>query len=150
MRMKVSRWMVRAGLAVVLGGVSCALAQMAEGPRQAEPLERTHWKLTWVEGTRVEGTSPRPAFIMLNPETRRMSGSGGCNNLLGAYELDGDRLRFTGTSRTLMACAAGTGTEDKLVDALEKVREWKVSGDELELQDASGHDLARFAAMAGQ
>lgn len=149
MRTKIPRWIMQAGLAVAVSGV-LAQAQTARGPRQPAPLERTHWKLTWVEGSRVEGTSPRPAFIMLNPVSHRMAGSGGCNSLLGAYDLDGGNLRFTGTARTLMACSAGTGTEDKLVDALEKVRQWKISGDELELQDESGHDLARFTVTATQ
>ena len=149
MRTKIRLWIMQAGLAVALSGV-LAQAQTAQGPTQPAPLERTHWKLTWVEGSRVEGTSPRAAFIMLNPVTHSMSGSGGCNSLRGAYELDADHLRFTGTARTLMAGAAGTGTEDKLVDALEKVQQWKISGDELELQDESGHDLARFAATAGK
>ncbi len=149
MRTKIPRWIMQAGLAVALGGV-LAQAQTAQGPRQPAPIERTHWKLTWVEGSRVEGMSPRPAFIMLNPVSQRMGGSDGCNTLLGAYELDGDHLRFKGIARTLMACAAGTDARGKLVDALEKVREWKISGDELELQDESGHDLARFTATGAQ
>lgn len=145
MRTKISHWAVQAGLALALTGIVYGQAL-----KQAAPLERTHWKLTWVAGSKVEGTSPRPAFIMLNPATHRMSGSGGCNNLLGGYELDGDHLQFKGAARTMMACAGGMDTEGKLVDALENVRQWKISGDELDLQDESGHDLARFEATAGQ
>jgi hypothetical protein len=37
-------------------------------------------------------------------------------------------------------------TEDNLVKALEAVREWKVSGQTLELLDASGNVVARFSA----
>jgi heat shock protein HslJ len=150
MRTRIPHWAVQAGLALALTGVLYARAQTAEAPKQAEPIERTHWELTWVEGTKVEHTSPRPAFIMLNPVSHRMSGSGGCNSLLGPYELDGDHLMFKGAARTMMACAGGTETEDKLVDALEKVRQWKISGDELELQDDTGHDVARFSATAAQ
>ena len=142
---KIARCIVQTGVGLVLTS-----ALYAQAPKRAAPIERTHWKLTWVEGSRVEGTSPRPAFIMLNPVSHRMAGSGGCNSLLGSYELDGDHLQFKGPARTMMACSGGMDTEDKLVDALEKVRQWKISGDELELQDESGHDLARFAATAGQ
>lgn len=149
MRTKIPRWIMQAGFAVAVSGV-LAQAQTARGPRQPAPLERTHWKLTWVEGSRVEGTSPRPAFIMLNPVSHRVGGSDGCNSLLGAYELDGDHLQFKGIAHTLMACAGAGDTGGKLVDALEKVRDWKISGGELDLQDASGHDLARFTATATQ
>ncbi|HEV2576872.1 MAG TPA: META domain-containing protein [Acidobacteriaceae bacterium] len=145
MRTKIPGLAVQAGLALALAGVV-----HAQELKQAAPLERTQWKLTWVEGSSVEHTSPRTAFIMLNPVTHRMSGSGGCNNLLGPYELDGVHLRFKGAARTMMACAGGSDTEDKLVDALEKVRQWKISDGELELQDDSGHDLARFTAAAAQ
>ena len=145
MQTKIRGLAMHAVLAMLLSGV--VYGQVA---KQAASLERTQWKLTWVEGSKVESTAPRTAFIMLNPVTHRMSGSGGCNNLLGSYELDGDHLQFQGTARTLMACAAGTGTEAKLVDALEKVRQWKISSDELELQDDSGQDLARFAPTAAQ
>ena len=145
MRTKISALAVLAGLALVFTGV--LYGQVA---KQAPPIERTQWKLTWVEGTTVESTAPRTAFIMLNPVTHRMSGSGGCNHLTGVYELDGGHLQFKGPARTMMACAGGMGVEDKLVDALEKVRQWKISSDELELQDDSGQDLARFVPTPGQ
>ncbi len=145
MERKIPRRVLQAGLPVVLAAVL-----YAQPPKRAAPIERTHWKLTWVEGNRVEGASPRPAFIMLNPESHRIGGSDGCNSLLGTYELNGDHLRFPGTARTLMACATGADAGGKLVDALEKVRQWKISGDELELRDESGHDVARFAATPAQ
>jgi heat shock protein HslJ len=37
-------------------------------------------------------------------------------------------------------------SEDVLVDALDKVREWKVTGTTLSLLDANGHAVARFVA----
>ena len=118
--------------------------------RNAVPLQKTQWMLTWVDGTRVQGTSPRQPFIELDPATHRMSGFGGCNRLMGTYEMEGDHLRLTRTGRTLMACAAGMDSEGKLVEALEQVREWKISDGELELRDAAGHDVARFTAAAQQ
>ena len=114
--------------------------------RGAVPLENTHWTLTWVDGTAVKGRSPRQAYIDLDTGSHRMSGFGGCNQLIGTYQLHGDHLRLTGTERTLMACAGGMDSEDKLVKALEQVREWKISDGELELRDDAGNDVARFTA----
>lgn len=109
-------------------------------------LENTHWKLTWMPGTKIESvTSPRAAYIELDPASHRMRGSGGCNTLMGGYELEGDHLKFMAPVRTMMACR-GMATEDALVNALDKVREWKVSGATLSLLDADGHVLARFEA----
>jgi heat shock protein HslJ len=114
---------------------------------KATPLENTHWRLTWMPGAKIDAATPRQApYILLDPESRRVSGSGGCNRLMGGYELEGDRLRFTGTARTMMACANGMAVEDTFVKALESTREWKVSGGSLSLLDGQGQALARFAA----
>jgi heat shock protein HslJ len=123
------------------GGVS------AQTATAGTPLENTHWKLTWVPGAKIESVSPRQApYIMLDSASHRMSGSGGCNRIMGGYELEGDHLKFASAGRTMMACAHGMATEDALVQALEKVREWKVSGAELSLLDGDGHAVARFVA----
>ena len=114
---------------------------------KAVGLENTHWKLTWIPGTKIESVTPQRApFIMLDSTSQRMSGSDGCNRLMGGYELEGDHLRFPGTARTMMACAQGMGTGDAFAKALDNVREWKVMGSTLSLMDADGHALARFVA----
>ena len=77
-----------------------------------------------------------------------MSGSAGCNRLIGGYELEGDQVKFMAPVKTIMACAHGMQMEDALVKALEEVREWKVSGTSLSLQDADGHAVVRFVAAS--
>jgi heat shock protein HslJ len=112
----------------------------------ATPLEKTDWKLVWLPGTKIESVTPRQApYIELDSASHRMSGSGGCNRLVGGYELEGDHLKFTGSARTMMACRR-METEDALVKALDEVREWKVSGTTLSLLDANGHAVAKFVA----
>lgn len=134
------------GLAGIFVLGCCGLS--AQVARRAVPLENTHWKLEWIPGTKIEAVSPQQtAFIELDRASHRMSGSGGCNRLMGPYDLEGDRLRFEGAARTMMACAHGMKTEGALVDALDKVREWKVNGSTLSLMDADGHVLARFVAV---
>lgn len=143
--MSVRSQLVCAMAGVFVLGCCGASAQVA---RTATPLENTHWKLEWIPGTKIESLTPQKTpFIELNSQSHRMSGSGGCNRLMGPYELEGDHLRFEGATRTMMACASGMKTEGALVDALDKVREWKVQGSTLSLMDADGHVLARFVAV---
>jgi heat shock protein HslJ len=119
----------------------------AQTATAARPLEGTQWKLTWLPGTTVEAVAPQQAaYIELDPASHRMRGSGGCNQLMGGYELEGDHLKFAGAARTMMACAHGMATEDALVKALDNVREWKVSGSTLRLLDGNGQAVARFVA----
>lgn len=43
----------------------------------------------------------RDPHLVLDPHDRRLSGSGGCNRLLGRYERDGDRLGFGAVATTM-------------------------------------------------
>jgi hypothetical protein len=54
----------------------------------AASLENTEWKLIRLDDTPIHAASERQEpQLLLNPESRRVSGSGGCNRLLGSYEL---------------------------------------------------------------
>jgi heat shock protein HslJ len=108
-----------------------------------EPLENTYWKLTRLGDMPVAPQQREPHFI-LNREARRVGGSGGCNRLMGSYQLKGDALTFGRMAGTLMACPQGMDTERAFLDALGQVRRWKIIGQHLELFDSAGKLLARF------
>ena len=113
----------------------------------AEPLENTYWKLTRLGGTPVpELPQQRGPHLILNPSTRRLGGSGGCNHVGGSYEVEGDRLSLDSLTTTLMACADGMDTEKDFLEALREVSKWRIAGPELELLDESGKVIAHFEA----
>ena len=58
------------------------------------------------------GTTPvqaglKEAYILLDSASHRLSGSGGCNQLVGSYEIKGNQLKFGQIAGTRMACAKG-------------------------------------------
>lgn len=111
-------------------------------------LENTEWKLTDLAGAPVKSASQQAeAYLVLNSENHRVSGSGGCNRLMGSYELDGDRLIFNQMASTMMACIKGMDTEKKFLDALDRVKTWKISEQQLSLSDGEGKVIARFSAV---
>ncbi|HEX6433171.1 MAG TPA: META domain-containing protein [Gemmatimonadales bacterium] len=110
-----------------------------------ESLENTYWKLTRLGDASVAEAPNEPHFI-LNPGTRRVGGSGGCNRLTGSYELNGKRLSLDSMATTLMACSDGMETERAFLDALLRVTQWRIAGQELELLDKSDKTIARFEA----
>jgi heat shock protein HslJ len=135
-------------LPLVADGGVYEFEPMSSGEASNQPaasLENTNWRLTSLGDTPVTATSPAP-HITLDQASRRVNGSGGCNRITGSYELDGNRLRFSHMAATLMACAAGLDTEKAFLHALEQVRTWKAPGQQLELDDADGHPVARFEA----
>jgi uncharacterized lipoprotein YbaY/heat shock protein HslJ/uncharacterized lipoprotein NlpE involved in copper resistance len=110
-------------------------------------LEDTYWKLTRLGNDAViVGEKQREPHFTLRPQDHRVGGSGGCNSLLGSYELEGDTLTFSKMATTQMACVEGEDTDKSFLDALEQVKAWKIVGEHLELFDASGTLLARFEA----
>lgn len=140
-RIRVGRWMCAAA-AIALDGCT-ALAQ----PSTAS-LENTYWKLTELGGKSIAVARPaqEPHFI-LHPDTRRVSGAGGCNRFIGGYQLDGDRLTFGQTAATMMACRDEMETEREFFTALRRVRKARISGQQLELLDDADRPVARFEAV---
>ena len=118
------------------------------GSRTAtEPLENTYWKLTRLGNAPVNGTpGTRELHLILQPASHRVTGFSGCNRLTGSYTLDGNRLTFSQTAATLMACPTGMDTERTFLDVLRQVRTTKITRQHLEMLDASGKLLARVEA----
>jgi heat shock protein HslJ len=111
----------------------------------AVALENTDWALIGLGDNPIHAASKEQApHLLLTSESHRVSGSTGCNQMMGSYELSGNHLTFGQLASTLMACAKGMDTEKAFQDALAKVSTWKITGSHLELLDASGHLLARF------
>jgi heat shock protein HslJ len=65
---------------------------------------------------------------LLKSDELRVAGSGGCNNLMGGFELDGDRLRFARVASTMMACPEGMEQERAFLAALEQLARWHIAG----------------------
>jgi len=118
-----------------------------EGGDATESLENTYWRLTRLGDASVPVASPqREPHLLLNSETRRVGGSGGCNRLMASYELKGDQLTFGQMAGTMMACPEGMETEKAFLEALKQVSRWKIAGQDLELIDGAGNAVARLEA----
>jgi heat shock protein HslJ len=122
-------------------------ASLSGGEAASSALENTSWKLTSLGNTSVSAPSPqREAYFLLDPANHRVSGSGGCNRLMGSYELNGDQLKFGPMADTRMACPEGMDSEQAFLKSLAQVNRWKITGQSLELFDSDGKVLAQFKA----
>lgn len=101
-------------------------------------LENTHWVL--VADSPI-GSVPgqREPYLILRRQDHRVTGFTGCNQMAGAYTLDGQALAFSQMISTKMAClGGGMATEAAFTAALQRVRGWSIAGDRLTLSDAAG------------
>ena len=134
------------------GADSTASQKTAVDSSAASPapaLRGIDWKLVALGDKAVTPTdTQRVAHVMLQPDSKQVAGSGGCNRMFGVYELNGAALRFSGVGSTKMACKDGMDTESAFFAALLRVAKWRMNGQQLELTDASGTVLAKLEARA--
>lgn len=118
------------------------------GPRQATAgLLDMYWVLTMLYGKPVTVTTAsnqREANVVLHSRDQRVTGSGGCNRIMGSYSLDGSKLGFGPMVSSMMACTEGMDSEREFLDALPRVTAWRIAGVHLELLDAGGAVIARL------
>ena len=120
------------------------------GAKPATPLAGTHWTLTQLNGEAVTpGTGRSEAWIELAADTKRLAGSGGCNRIMGSYELDGSTLRFRQVASTMMACPGDVmPREQAFLKALSATTSFRIRGSALFLRGEDNTVLARLTAQS--
>lgn len=114
-------------------------------PLQSASLRDQFWKLVQLNGKPVILPESRKApGITLHAQNNRLSGSGGCNQLLGTYAIDANSLQTNLLAATKMACLDGGNTEQEFMNMLTQVKTWNILGQRLEVYDQLGNVLARF------
>jgi putative lipoprotein len=121
---------------------------LVTAPKPDHPLIGIHWRLADLNGKPVSlSMEQRPNFV-LTDDGNRITGSGGCNRLMGSYELDGHSLRFKTVATTMMACLGPVmDVERKFLAALNATTAYRISGSTLQLLDDKGHALAWLHAV---
>ena len=131
--------------AVVLTLVS-ASAGMAQGTAMAAQLTDGEWVVESVGGVSVSGD--RRARIAFAADGR-VTGSGGCNRLMGRADINGEAITFGTLATTRMACVPKVMEQErKLLDAMAATRSYRIADAMLTLHDASGAELVRLIRRA--
>jgi heat shock protein HslJ len=118
------------------------LRQTVHDPR----IEDGKWLLIEIMGQAYEPSDDgREAFLFLDGDLNRASGNNSCNNFFGNYVIEGgQRIRFADNmGATMMACP-DMSTEQAFMEALRRVDNYAVSGEELSLNKARMAPLLRF------
>lgn len=110
-------------------------------------IQEVYWKLIGVEGKAViQAPNQREAYLILKLEAHRLQGFGGCNILLGSYELNEatQRIKFSHVASTMMACPR-LPDESAFLKALARVEQFTIDEGVLLLQK-EGKTVATFEA----
>src|SRR5580765_7799207 len=114
-------------------------------PREPQTgLERTRWRPTRIaDRAVVVSAEQREPWFVLEPRTKRITGSGGCDRISASYEAGEGTLCFGTLVSTQMACPS-MDTEAAFLAALGATRRYRVFGHILELLDEHGQLLVRL------
>ena len=101
------------------------------------PLRNTYWKLMTIGGQPVEiEDGEREPHIIFDLHEMSFKGYGGCNQLMGGFETEGDALRFGPIAGTKRYCLNTMDLEDALIEALGAVTAFEISGETLTLSNS--------------
>jgi heat shock protein HslJ len=132
-------------------GAVAALFLIMVGPAAAGPdamLMGTYWRAVAMDGAAVAPQSPKQeAHLVFAAQGNRVSGSTGCNRVMGTFEQTADGLRFAKMAATKIACPPPLSTQEiAFLQALDATRTAQIAGNTLELKDAAGKVRLRFEA----
>ncbi|MET0192008.1 MAG: META domain-containing protein [Hyphomicrobiaceae bacterium] len=123
---------------LMCAGASAGVAQ-ATTPVQ---LTGSEWVVESVGGAAASGD--RRARIGFAADGR-VTGSGGCNRLMGRADINDQGITFGTMATTRMACAPKVMEQErKLLDALAATRSYRIADAVLTLHDASGAEIVRL------
>jgi heat shock protein HslJ len=129
--------------------MSAILVALAASATMAQPvqgtLEGTYWRATELAGkaTPSQRSTREPH---LEFKEGRVSGSDGCNRVMGSYELKGDAIAFGQVAGTQMACGHTIELERAFRDILVRATRVAITAEALSLFDSSGTRIGLFTA----
>lgn len=133
------------------------LVSVSRGPEQSpsqggvpdSPLRNTYWKLVRLNDAPIAvAERQREPHLIFSATEPRVSGNGGCNGVMGGFDMESDQLRLRGLTGTMMACPEGMAQETRFLQALGKVARFRIAGDRLDLIDEGGVVVAQMQAVA--
>lgn len=136
---------------VITKGAPSKVAILVQ-PAPAQPaaaagakLRDTKWVLAEVNGTPASPGEGQSVHLELHKKGK-VTGSTGCNNLVGSYIASEGALQFTPAATTRKMCTAPVMQQEQAVlAALKATTAYKVDGNTLELLNGS-QSLAKFQA----
>ncbi len=110
--------------------------------------EGAHWQLLSIGSTTIAKTAKRQPYLRMSGGL--MQGLTGCNIMDGTYNRINEKMRFMQVKGTTNVCADTQTMEAGLIQAMQKLRTWRITNVDHHLQflSESGEVLAEFVALS--
>lgn len=107
-----------------------------------EDIEEHYLTVIEIMGKKQEETEHRP-YLFLNKNEKRLHGFAGCNRMMGMYEVNSNRIKFSNMVSTKMMCLE-IQTEDSLFDMMQKTEMYRIENGIVTLFDNTQSALGRL------
>ena len=109
-------------------------------------LQNKTWIATHLGNTEIKTapTAHNIPSLQFDAATKRVTGTDGCNRVMGSYEAGRDTLVLSQMAGTKMACLDNNNVSQKFNQALDQVANYQVFGKTLKLLDRHGNVLIQF------
>ena len=113
----------------------------------AASFDNTRWKLIKLTGMDSLPDLQKDVFIQFNAADSSFKGYAGCNNMMGKYTTNGNKLTIGPAAMTRMMCAPeNMNVENGLSKAITETENFIINEDHLQLK--KGNELlAEFQAL---
>jgi heat shock protein HslJ len=112
------------------------------GTEPSMSLEASAWRLTGLPGRNPGDLAGLERPVLTRFEAGRISGFSGCNNFMGSYTLEDNRVTVGQLAGTLMACPEPANSLDNAFRAaFAGTLRYEITGSQLKLTAASGEIL---------
>lgn len=121
----------------------------ASTPAASTQLANKTWSLTHLDGVAIAQTDTQKVpNLQFDSATQRVSGSDGCNRVMGGYTATGFQLKFGALASTMMACIGddNANISSQYGPALAKVASYQITDQILVLKDTNGKVVLQFTA----
>lgn len=137
--------MIAGALLAASGALGIAADDRSGG---APAFEGVDWRLVQFRtGDTMQDAAASEHGAVLRFDGGRLSGSAGCNRLMGAYHGDGNKLSFEPhIAATMMACPPLLmAQEQAVIDAFGQAVSYRIDGNTLRIEDADDQTLLKLA-----
>lgn len=124
----------------VIGLALLAIAWPSVPPKAVPGLAGSEWRVVEIGGARAAGAGT------LRFTLTSIRGKAPCNAFFGAFRETHGNIEIAGINETRMFCSGRMELERAFLDALARVRSYRVDGSLLVLIDADGRALAKLAS----
>jgi copper homeostasis protein (lipoprotein) len=129
------------GLAGLVTRVAASSAEVVSP--ETTPLEGTFWQAVWVGDKQIR-LFALPGPYLVFERTGRVTGSNGCNRLVGDFDLNEEVVTFARIESTHMMCVNYHDVDRMFDQALNNARRLVIVGNQLQLFDSANRPLVIF------